>query len=193
MAKANIAADLQLDIDTERTCDCKPSHICCLSAKEWLKNQLGVWEFNYEKRDIRDKSVHPATYPIALARRVIEQFTHVGEMVLDPFVGSGSSLIVAMDVDRNAVGFDLFADYVALCQRRLQNSRGLFPKTTTQLALQDDARNIRRYLQKESVSLIVTSPPMQICSTGNGKTSQGGIEITTNSGKWNSILKTNAI
>ena len=157
--QAALQIDPVLEIDTERTCGCKPNHICCLSAKEWLKNQLGVWEFTYEKRDIRDKSVHPATYPIALARRVIEQFTHAGEMVLDPFVGSGSSLIAAMDVGRNAIGFDLSTDYVALCRRRLEEFRGLFPGKTSQLVVQDDARNIHRRLLQESVSLIVTSPP----------------------------------
>ena len=79
-----------LDINQNRTCDCKPNHLNCLTAKEWIKSQLGVWQFNYEKRDVRDKKVHPATFPISLARRVIELFTHEGELVLDPFVGSGT-------------------------------------------------------------------------------------------------------
>lgn len=147
-----------LGICTQRTCDCKPSRICCLTAKEWLKNQLGVWEFFYEKRDIRDKSVHPATFPIALPRRIIEQFTHEGELVLDPFVGSGSTLIAAQDSGRNALGFDLSADYINLCQTRLEESRNLLT-STDQFAIRDDARNIHQYLEPESVSLIVTSPP----------------------------------
>ncbi len=152
------ASTLPLQIGTERTCDCNPKHICCLSAKEWLKNQIGVWEFYYEKRDIRDKSVHPATFPIALPRRVIEQFTHKGELVLDPFVGSGSTLIAARDSERNAVGFDLSQDYIALCNRRLAETEDLFVNTD-QMAIQEDARNIHHYFAEESVSLIVTSPP----------------------------------
>lgn len=146
----------QLDVGTDRTCDCKPNHICCLSAKEWLKNQLGVWEFNYEKRDIRDKSVHPATFPIALPRRVIEQFTHRGELVLDPFVGSGSTLLAAHDIERNAVGFDLSEAYVQLCRKRLDAD---LLQISRQVAVQDDARNITQYLEQESVSLVVSSPP----------------------------------
>ena len=145
-----------LDIGTERICDCKPNHINCLTAKEWLKNQLGVWEFNYEKRDIRDKTIHPATFPIALPRRLIEQFTHRGELVVDPFVGSGSTLIAAQDCQRNAVGFDLSADYVELCKKRVGES--LF-KEQRQIAIQCDAKNINRYLLPESISLILTSPP----------------------------------
>jgi DNA modification methylase len=64
-----------------------------MTAKDWLKSQLGVWEFFYEGRDIRDKTKHPATFPIALAKKVIELFTHEGELVLDPFVGSGTTLV----------------------------------------------------------------------------------------------------
>ena len=54
----------KLSIPHLRTCSCKPSNINCLTAKEWLKSQLGVWQFFYESRDIRDKNVHPATFPI---------------------------------------------------------------------------------------------------------------------------------
>jgi len=78
-----------LDIGYSRTCDCPKNHINCLAAKEWLKCQIGVWQFTYEGRDIRNKKVHPATFPIALARKLIDLFTHKGELVLDPFVGSG--------------------------------------------------------------------------------------------------------
>ena len=96
-----------LDISYTRTCNCPKNHINCLTAKEWLKCQLGVWQFTYEGRDIRDKTVHPATFPISLARKVIELFTHKGELVLDPFVGSGTTLVAGQDLSRNSVGFDL--------------------------------------------------------------------------------------
>ena len=155
--KLNITVDSPLAVGNERTCDCKPSHINCLTAKEWLKNQLGVWRFNYEARDIRDKTVHPATFPISLALRVIEQFTHQGELVLDPFVGSGTALLAAQDANRNAVGFDLSCEYVKLSRERISQQSLIHP--SVQLAVQDDAQNIPYYLSEESVSLIVTSPP----------------------------------
>src|SRR3972149_9715742 len=109
----------KLDIGSERTCACPQNHLSCLSAKQWIKNQLGVWQFNYERRDIRDKKVHPATFPISLARRVIDLFTHEGELVLDPFVGSGPTLLAAQAAGRNAVGFDLHEGYVTLTEGRL--------------------------------------------------------------------------
>ena len=143
-----------LHLGYERTCDCKPNHLNCLTAKEWIKSQLGVWQFNYERRDIRDKKTHPATFPISLARKVIELFTHEGELVLDPFVGSGTTLVAAQDSNRNAVGFDLQESYVRLSAERL----GL-PGETAQIAIQDDARNIPCYLAHGTVALIITSPP----------------------------------
>ncbi|MBF0519341.1 MAG: DNA adenine methylase [Nitrospirae bacterium] len=146
-----------LDISYERLCQCKPSNINCLTAKEWLRNQLGVWQFTYEKRDIRDKSTHPATFPISLAKKVIELFTHMGELVVDPFVGSGTTLVAAMDANRNAVGFDLQSSYIELCKTRLTN--GHLHNMSKQTPIQDDAKNIHEYFKEETVSLIWTSPP----------------------------------
>ncbi|MEO0075920.1 MAG: DNA methyltransferase [candidate division WOR-3 bacterium] len=129
-----------------------------MTAKEWIRSQLGVWQFSYEKRDIRDKSIHPATFPISLCKRVIQLFSHQGEIVLDPFVGSGTTLVAAKDLNRNAVGFDLQAQYVQLCSSRLESENNMF-NNSLQIAIQDDARNIPLYFEKESVALIWTSPP----------------------------------
>jgi DNA modification methylase len=148
----------RLDIAHIRTCNCPKTHINCLPPKEWLKCQLGVWQFTYEGRDVRDKTAHPATFPIALARKVIELFTHKGELVLDPFVGSGTTLVAAQDVGRNGVGFDLQEKYIKLSESRLAKNTQLF-SDAKQIAVCEDASNISRYLPLESVSLIFTSPP----------------------------------
>lgn len=129
-----------------------------MTAKQWIKCQLGVWQFAYERRDIRDKRIHPATFPIALSKRVIELFTHRGQLVLDPFVGSGTTLVAAADLGRNAVGFDLQRSYIDLSARRLSRDCNLF-NDAWQVAVHDDARNIPLYLEPETVSLIWTSPP----------------------------------
>jgi len=147
----------KLPINTERMCDCDKNRINCMTAKEWIRSQLGVWQFYYEARDIRDKNIHPATFPISLAQQVIKLFTHEGELVLDPFIGSGTTLVAAQDLNRNAVGFDLKSDYITLCTKRL-SSNNFFNKAQ-QIAIQDDAQNITSYLEPNSVSLIWTSPP----------------------------------
>jgi DNA modification methylase len=147
----------KLNIGRTRTCNCGATNLNCMTAKEWLKSQLGVWQFYYEDRDIRDKNLHPATFPISLSRKVIELFTHEGELVLDPFVGSGTTLVAAQDTNRNAVGFDLQEKYIGLCENRIIQKR-MF-NNSQQIAIQDDSRNISDYLDQDSVALIWTSPP----------------------------------
>ncbi len=147
----------RIDIGYQRSCGCPPNHLNCLDAKEWMKAQIGVWQFYYGGRDLRDKGAHPAAFPVALARRVIELFTHRGELVLDPFVGSGTTLVAAQELERNAAGFDLRPDYVELAlSRLLPTAEG---SSARQLCLREDARRIPEYLTPESVSLVFTSPP----------------------------------
>lgn len=162
------APDLSL-LGTERICECAPNHLNCMTAKEWLKSQIGVWQFYYEKRDIRDKTLHPATFPVSLAKKVLELFSHKGELVLDPFSGSGTTLLAAQDLERNAVGFDLKQEYIDLANQRLDAGRkargesdpekkpsGHLPQ---QIPVLSDARNISKLLKPDSVGLIWTSPP----------------------------------
>jgi DNA modification methylase len=146
-----------LDINHERTCECPLNHINCLTGKEWIQNQVAIWEFSYGKRDIRDKKIHPAVFPIGLPAKCIQLFTHEGELVLDPFAGIGTTLLAAQDLNRNAVGFDLNQDYVDYSTSRLVQSR-LF-NDTKQLPIKDNAHNIPQYLKENTIALAVTSPP----------------------------------
>lgn len=147
----------RLPIGSTKTCHCPDSHLNCMTAKEWIKSQLGVWRFNYESRDVRDKNLHPATFPLSLSRQVIELFTHEGELVVDPFVGSGTVLLSARDLNRNAVGFDLQPAYAELCRERL--AAGTLFCDTQQVVVVDDALYADQYLAPGSVKLIWTSPP----------------------------------
>jgi len=152
----------KIDIEYKKTCDCQDNHINCLDAKEWVKNQVAVWEFFYEKRDVRDKNIHPAVFPIALPKKCIELFTQKGELVLDPFAGIGTTLIAAQDLERNAVGFDLNKKYIDYIKKRMAQNRLDLGRKTKQLAICGDAINIPKYLEKETISLCVTSPPYAI-------------------------------
>lgn len=147
----------KLDINWKKTCDCKPNHINCLTAKEWMVSQVALWEFYYEKRDIRDKKLHPAVFPISLPKKAIQLFTHKGELVLDPFVGSGTTLLAAQDTSRNAIGFDLKKEYIDLSNSRLKQAQ--LSSDTKQIAIKDNALNISKYLDEETISLCITSPP----------------------------------
>jgi DNA modification methylase len=127
-----------------------------MNRSEWMKSQVAVWEFFYEARDVRDKSIHPATFPISLPKKCIELFTHKGELILDPFSGIGSTLIAAQDIGRNAVGFDLCQKYTDFAQSRITESKR---SECFQFAICDDALNIKNYLESESVALSLSSPP----------------------------------
>lgn len=161
-------SDKKLKINYLKTCGCAPSHISCISAKEWVKSQViiqefpitedEIKEFYYESRDIRDKNVHPAVFPIALPAHFIKTLTHKGELILDPFVGIGTTLLAAQDLGRNAVGFDLKQEYIDICKRRL-SQRKIVNDETQQIAILDDAHNISRYLEESTISLCITSPP----------------------------------
>ncbi|MBC7128210.1 MAG: site-specific DNA-methyltransferase [Thermoplasmatales archaeon] len=147
----------KLKINYQRTCNCPPNYISCIKPKDWVKGQVAIWEFYYERRDIRDKKIHPAVFPIGLPKKCIELLTHRGELVLDPFVGIGTTLIAARDLDRNAVGFDLKKDYIDFAKKRLSQQR--LVGNSQQIAICDDAHNIPQYLEEETVALSVTSPP----------------------------------
>ena len=149
----------KIDINFRKTCFCPDNHINCLTTKEWVRNQVAIWELYYEKRDIRDKDIHPAVFPIALPKKCIQLFTHEGELVLDPFLGIGTTLIAARDLGRNAVGFDLNQEYIDFIKKRL-TQLAIDYENTKQVAICDDAINIPKYLTEETISLCVTSPPL---------------------------------
>lgn len=147
----------QLNINYTKTCSCPSNHISGVTAKEWIKAMVTIRPFYYTKRDIRDRNIHPAVFPISLPSHFINLLTHEGELVLDPFVGVGTTLVAAQDLNRNAVGFDLNENYIRKTKDRLGQSR--LTSNTQQLAFTDDANNIPQYLQKNTVSLCITSPP----------------------------------
>ena len=145
----------KLPINHDRVCVCKLNNLNCLTAKEWMKSQLGVWQFYYEKRDIRKKDIHPATFPIALTTKLIGLFTHKGELVVDPFNGSGTTLLSANDLGRNAVGFDISKKYCKLSDSRLPqgHDRGAIK----QFSICDDARRMDAYFRQRWEILVKTT------------------------------------
>ncbi|HLH09579.1 MAG TPA: site-specific DNA-methyltransferase [Terriglobales bacterium] len=63
---------------------------------------------------------HPAPYPVELAERLIRMFSFVGDTVLDPFVGTGSTCIAASKCGRNSIGFEVDSTYLDLAANRVQ-------------------------------------------------------------------------
>jgi len=87
---------------------------------EWTKS---IWTFPaVSARQIG----HPAPFPEELPRRLIQLYTFKGDVVLDPFVGSGTTCLAAARSERNYVGYDINKEYVKLAEKRLFNGRELF-------------------------------------------------------------------
>jgi site-specific DNA-methyltransferase (adenine-specific) len=80
--------------------------------KAWTN---GFWSFNPESRT---RIGHPAPFPIELPKRCIRLFSYVGDTVLDPFAGSGTTLIVAHALNRNVIGLEIDRGYCDLSVKR---------------------------------------------------------------------------
>jgi len=66
----------KLKINYKKTCKCSDKHISCISAKDWLKSQIAIQEFYYEKRDIRDKNIQSVVFLIGFHKFFINLLTH---------------------------------------------------------------------------------------------------------------------
>jgi site-specific DNA-methyltransferase (adenine-specific) len=76
-----------------------------------------VWEMNTESA-----VDHPAPFPVELPKRVIALYTRPGDVVLDPFMGSGSTALAAMQSGRQYVGYEVSAEYCALAEKRVREA-----------------------------------------------------------------------
>jgi len=85
---------------------------------EFMAATLSIWEIPPESAK---RVGYPAPFPIALAERVIRLYSYKGDVVMDPFVGSGSTCIAALMNDRHYIGFDIEPDFVALSEKRIRN------------------------------------------------------------------------
>ena len=83
--------------------------------RDWGYRQ--VWEIP----SVRANNVHPAMFPIELAKRVIRLYTDVGDVVLDPFMGSGTTAIAAISTNRHYIGIDKYEKYVKLANNNIRS------------------------------------------------------------------------
>ena len=89
-----------------------------ISKKEFMENTTSVWQFNPVSAR---KIGHPAPFPVELPYRLIQLYSFKGDVVLDPFCGSGTTCLAALQTGRHYVGFDNKMEYVELAQRRLKD------------------------------------------------------------------------
>jgi site-specific DNA-methyltransferase (adenine-specific) len=86
-----------------------------MTAEEWNTFFAGHWNFP----GVRQTN-HIAMFPLELPYRLIKMFSFVGETVLDPFAGSGTTLLAAKRLDRNSIGFEINPDFIPIIKEKLQ-------------------------------------------------------------------------
>lgn len=92
------------------------SKISDVTRAEFMEWTNGLWTFNGESKK---KIGHPAPYPIELPRRCVKLFTYVDDVVLDPFCGSGTTVIAAVNNNRKSIGIDVDKKYCELAHKRI--------------------------------------------------------------------------
>ncbi len=91
-----------------------------MTREDFMENTLDVWEIPAESAT---RVGHPAPFPIELPARLIELYTYRGDLVLDPFAGSGTAAVAAVRAGRHFVGYDLDATYIELAEGRVEQER----------------------------------------------------------------------
>ncbi len=137
-----------------------------LNGREWLRNSISVWD-DIRKTPEEAALAHPAIFPRTLVDRLLQCFIReTDRVVLDPFAGSGSTLLAACSLGLTGIGIDLSPDYVAMARRRLME--GQHQEYSLQAGrpvgagfclLQTDAAQVGDLLAPGSVDFCATSPP----------------------------------
>ena len=95
-----------------------------MTRDDFMENTLDVWEIPPESAT---RIGHPAPFPIELVSRLIEMYTYRDDLVLDPFIGSGTTAVAAIQTERHFVGYDLDESYIKLAESRIEEDhRRLF-------------------------------------------------------------------
>ena len=91
-----------------------------MTRDAFITYSTDLWHFEPESAT---RVGHPAPFPLELPRRLINFYTYKGDLVLDPFIGSGTTAVAALETERSYAGFDLFPEYVAIADERIKQAR----------------------------------------------------------------------
>jgi len=92
-----------------------------LSGRDWIKFTKSWFVHRPEPRGDR-KIRHPASFPESLVREFVSFFTRQGELVVDPFLGTGSTLVAALETSRSGIGFEIVKKYADIARGRVKDA-----------------------------------------------------------------------
>lgn len=128
-----------------------------LDGRRWLQNSISVWS-DLRKSPDEQRLKHPAQFPVTLVERLIESFLPDGpHTVLDPFCGSGSTLVAARRRGKCGIGIELSEEYVSLVQRRLTELSDV--EGPSPVVHHMPVSRLSELVPPDSIDLCVTSPP----------------------------------
>ena len=134
-----------------------------LTAREWIPETISVWNqrgLGAGHPDAQIERQHPAPFSFTDVGRLIRFFTKKGHIVLDPFVGVGSTLKACAIDGRHGIGIELNPDFAELSRKRLATEvHDIYSTVDDQCILEGDARDQLPTIADESVDFVVTSPP----------------------------------
>ena len=129
-----------------------------LTNREWLQETKSFWFSSTPPRS-KLKATHPATFSERDIERLVRLFSKPGELVLDPFAGSGSSLLAARACGRRSLGLELIPQWAEVARRRLAEESAPEDQGVPAEVREGEALAGLRELPDDSVDFIVTSPP----------------------------------
>jgi DNA modification methylase len=140
-----------------------------LSGKEWIKFTKSWFIHRPEPRGDR-KILHPASFPESLVREFVSFFTKEGQLVVDPFAGTGSTLVAALETGRSGIGFEIVKKYADISRERVKQtiSQNQNPGKQTEkgppwakIVTADSARLSKVWREKDYplADYCITSPP----------------------------------
>lgn len=147
----------QKDTTTEKEIEQRARTFNGMTAREWTQNSRSVWNDVSSARKSQHL-LHGATYPEKLCDRVISMYSKQGDCVLDPFLGTGTTLISALKNDRFGIGIELSKEYFTIAQVAAQNSLNLLSTTSFQI-YNGDCEMLLDIVPNDSIQLTLTSPP----------------------------------
>ena len=118
------------------------------------RNPTDVWYFNRVNNMTKKKLglSHPTIYPLPMIVRIVKMATNLGDTVLDPFAGSGTSLVASKIMGRNCIGFELDGKYKSECMKRLE-TEGTIPPSVFDEMYEDDEKAERFQKAQAQVAL----------------------------------------